>query len=207
MSSHADLVRVVQRWLRVERKHVPVLAEPSTHRHVEEPDVIGWLGHRSSVVECKVSRADFLADKRKPFRSKPELGMGVERWYAAPPGIIRASELPPRWGLIEVDFARNDRVRIVLAPSSHTARNVDGENAFLVSAYRRLLEGWGQKSFGDDAQTTAEHPRTARRKAREARTKDAIVSKVAEAKAPAGGGGKAAFNALFPKIPVRRPVR
>ena len=68
----------------------------------EVPDAIGWKGQcRSVVVECKVSRADFLADANKQFRLNPELGLGCERLYLAPAGMIAPHELPPFWGLLE----------------------------------------------------------------------------------------------------------
>jgi hypothetical protein len=53
-------------------------------------------------VECKVSRADFLADAGKPWRAKPECGLGCERFYLAPAEMISCQELPPGWGLLEV---------------------------------------------------------------------------------------------------------
>jgi hypothetical protein len=61
---------------------------------------------RSVVVECKVSRADFLADANKPFRLKPEEGLGCERLYMAPQGIIPLEELPANWGLLECNKER-----------------------------------------------------------------------------------------------------
>ena len=67
------------------------------------PDAIGWKQACHSVlVECKVSRADFLADRNKPFRQKPETGVGCERYYLSPRGLIRIEELPTGWGLLEV---------------------------------------------------------------------------------------------------------
>jgi len=53
------------------------------------------------VVECKVSRADFLADAKKEFRLRPELGLGCERLYMAPADVIKREELPKDWGLLE----------------------------------------------------------------------------------------------------------
>ena len=36
----------------------------------EMPDAIGWKrANHSVLVECKVTRADFLADRGKPFRT------------------------------------------------------------------------------------------------------------------------------------------
>jgi hypothetical protein len=67
------------------------------------PDAIGWKrACHSVVVECKISRADFLADLEKPFRRKPEKGMGCERFYLASAGLISADELPAGWGLLEL---------------------------------------------------------------------------------------------------------
>jgi hypothetical protein len=83
---HAELVRVVQTWLRTERKHGLVLAEPSTMRTLEEPDVIGWCAGVSSLVECKVSRSDFLVDKKLDLSDH-----GVEPWVFGAEVIDEAS--------------------------------------------------------------------------------------------------------------------
>lgn len=99
--THASLVERAVRWLRQYGCGI-ILSEQSGGGD-EIPDVIGWKGKcRSVVVECKVTRADFLADGNKPFRLRPERGMGCERYYLAPAGLIRPEELPPGWGLLEV---------------------------------------------------------------------------------------------------------
>lgn len=67
------------------------------------PDAMGWKNACHSVLlECKVTRADFLADRAKPFRQRPETGVGSERYYLAPQGLIEVEELPCGWGLLEV---------------------------------------------------------------------------------------------------------
>lgn len=70
------------------------------------PDAIGFRAavfkEASVVVEVKVSRADFLADRKKPHRIDPSLGMGTYRYFMAPASLIAPEELPARWGLIEV---------------------------------------------------------------------------------------------------------
>ena len=53
------------------------------------------------MVECKITRDDFLADRDKPFRQKPARGVGSERFYLTPPVLIKLEELPPGWGLLE----------------------------------------------------------------------------------------------------------
>lgn len=185
---HAELVRVVQTWLRTERKHGLVLAEPSTVGTLEEPDVIGWAAGRSCLVECKASRADFIADKRKSFRVRPSEGMGRTRLYAAPAGIIKPKDLPDKWGLLEVAEKGPRRVTMVVPPAAFTEWNLNGEIAFLASACTRVIEGWGQKGLGDIAQTDKKHPRLERREAKETRMRSQATED---------------FNKLFPKIPRR----
>jgi hypothetical protein len=102
--THSQLVRLAEKWLRMYRCGV-VLSEQACVSG-EMPDAIGWKRACHSVlVECKLSRADFLADRAKPFRLKPELGVGCERYYLLPAGLIRdgsirEDELPPGWGLL-----------------------------------------------------------------------------------------------------------
>ena len=74
--THAQLVERAVRWLRAYRCGV-VLSEQACVSG-EMPDAIGWKRASHSVlVECKVTRADFLADRDKPFRQKPEQGVGL----------------------------------------------------------------------------------------------------------------------------------
>jgi len=99
--THAKLVDLAVRWLRRYRCGV-VLSEQACVSG-EMPDAIGWKKQCHSVlIECKVSRADFLADRDKPFRQKPETGVGSERYYLTPRGLIHPEELPAGWGLLEV---------------------------------------------------------------------------------------------------------
>src|SRR6266481_9209834 len=99
--THSQLVEKAVEWLRGYRCGV-VLSEQACVSG-EMPDAIGWKKACNSVlVECKVSRADFLADREKPFRQKPENGVGCERYYPAARGLIRVEELPNGWGLLEV---------------------------------------------------------------------------------------------------------
>jgi hypothetical protein len=103
--THAQLVEKAVRWLRSYRCGV-VLSEQACASG-EMPDAIGWKRACHSVlVECKVNRADFLADRTKPFRIKPENGVGCERFYLAPAGLIGGDELPKGWGLLEYRTGR-----------------------------------------------------------------------------------------------------
>lgn len=69
----------------------------------EQPDAIGFKTGISCLIEVKTSRSDFLRDRKKRFRIKPEYGMGDWRFYAAPAGIISQNDLPEKWGLLIYD--------------------------------------------------------------------------------------------------------
>lgn len=110
---HALLVSRAVHWLRTKYRCGVILSEQYCATG-EVPDVIGWKGFcRSVLVECKVSRADFLADAEKPFRQDPEAGMGCERFYLAPAGVLRREDLPKHWGLLEL---RNREIHLALKP-------------------------------------------------------------------------------------------
>ena len=111
----------------------------------EIPDVIGFNHQGTFLLEAKASRGDFLGDKKKIFRANPDFGMGDWRFYIAPQNLIKISELPEGWGLIEVNAKH--RARIVHNPFgkgniySRWERNKKYEKSelcMLYSALRRL---------------------------------------------------------------------
>ena len=134
--THTKLVEHAVSWLRSYRCGV-ILSEQACISG-EMPDAIGWKGASHSVlVECKISRADFLADRDKPFRRKPDLGLGCERFYLTPPGLLEAKELPPGWGLLE---ARKRKVELVRrsARDLRTAAGLGYEMNLLLASLRRV---------------------------------------------------------------------
>jgi hypothetical protein len=135
---HQQLVRLAEMWLRRHYRCGIVLSEQSCSSG-ETPDVIAWKGNcRSVLVECKITRADFLADRDKPFRRAPELGMGCERFYLAPAGLIGAAELPAKWGLLEV---KGREVKVAVRPSRVSQRSQAGfmlEMNLLLASLRRV---------------------------------------------------------------------
>ena len=135
---HAQLIASAVEWLRRRYKCGIILSEQYCATG-EVPDVIAWKGFCKSVlVECKVSRADFLADAGKPFRQKPEDGMGSQRFYMAPAGMIAAVDLPRHWGLLEV---RGREVRMMVKPGRVDLRSEVGlmkEMNLLLASLRRV---------------------------------------------------------------------
>ena len=134
--THAKLVDSAVRWLRSYRCGV-VLSEQACASG-EVPDAIGWKrACHSVVVECKVSRADFLVDREKPFRKKSDLAMGCERFYLTPARLVRPEEIPTGWGLLEL----KGREVTIIRPSARNLRSATGfryEMNLLLASLRRV---------------------------------------------------------------------
>ena len=134
--THAKLVLLAVRWLRRYRCGV-VLSEQACVSG-EMPDAIGWKKACHSVlIESKVSRADFLADRDKPFRQRPETGVGCERYYLASRGLIRTEELPAGWGLLELRGHEIERVK-ASAKNLRSGIGFQNEMNLLLASLRRV---------------------------------------------------------------------
>lgn len=139
---HPDLVERAAAWLRNTKRCGVVLTEASGGHEI--PDAIGWRcgGRVSTLVECKASRADFLRDAQKWHRRHAaHVGIGQERYYMAPAGMLRPDEIPEGWGLVEVTPGGRARVT-KRAPEPGKDRPLDREVmarevAYLYSATRK----------------------------------------------------------------------
>ena len=80
----------------------------------EKVDCIGYRQQCTALIEAKVSRADFFADKKKPERASG--GVGTYRFYLTPEGLIGSNELPAGWGLLEYT---GRSVKLVHGPSGN----------------------------------------------------------------------------------------
>src|SRR4051812_9421330 len=97
--THAELVSRAVHWLRHSQR-CPAVAFQVCVMCWEQPDAIGWMcDGRSVLLECKATRGDFRRDQEKPHRQLA--GLGNRRFYFTPPGLVRLSELPAGWGLVE----------------------------------------------------------------------------------------------------------
>lgn len=136
--SHDELVARAVRWLLNTYGCQTAFSEFESYTG-EIPDALGWKPNgRSVLIECKTSRADFLADRKKPFRMDPGIGVGAERYFMAPAAMIMPEELPASWGLLEVK-GNGVKVRVACAPRrdlrSDVARKY--EMMMLLAALRR----------------------------------------------------------------------
>lgn len=134
--THEKLVSKAVAWLR--RYGCGVVLSEQTCSSGETPDAIGWKrACHSVVVECKISRADFLVDREKPFRQNPKLAMGCERYYLTSSGLIAREELPAGWGLLEI---RGQEIQMS-HPSAKDLRSARGfrrEMNLLLASLRRV---------------------------------------------------------------------
>lgn len=94
--THDDLVLRAKKWL-AGRCGVVLTEYVCDTREV--PDAIGFSSRRSILVECKATRADFLADRRKTHRNGLRR-MGNYRFYLVPPRLVSVEEVPDGWGLL-----------------------------------------------------------------------------------------------------------
>ena len=148
---HALLIERGATWLQSQK--CVVIVTDLTHYGSETPDVIGWkAGGWSVLIECKASRSDFHADKHKSFRRYPEMGMGDNRFYLAPAGLLKPEEMPMGWGLLEWTgkkvVKRLDSKGVGSLPKGASRRM---EMSVLVSAMRRMgnvsLKGVSVKAY------------------------------------------------------------
>jgi len=141
-STHAELCKRAGLWLRNNRGCSVVLVDHKGLRTQEQPDAIGWKSATHSyLVECKASRADFLADKKKPFR-RSGLGMGHFRYYFCPPDVIQVADLPPLWGLLYWEKGRVAPVHKAQAHAMSSAPGLSEERALLIHCIERIVGGY-----------------------------------------------------------------
>ena len=140
---HSTLVAIGVRWL--SRRCSVVLYEFATAAE-ENPDVIGWAATGSVLIECKLSRSDFLGDAKKTVRKNPRIGMGQRRYYLSPPDVIQLKDLPPKWGLL---WVVKGEVIIKRDARGYPERNLPAEVRFLSSMLRRAQIRIGNRPLSE----------------------------------------------------------
>lgn len=129
--SHEALVQKARVWL---SRQCPVVITELVSTG-EIADALGWQNGISILIEVKVSRSDYYRDKDKYFRRYPEMGIGNNRYYFAPKGLLLAKNLPEGWGLLEFDGTRVWRTK---EATPFLNINHAQEKCILISAIRRI---------------------------------------------------------------------
>ena len=141
--THSELVAIGHRWLT--SRGYTAFTEFATYDN-ETPDIIGWKSGRSILIECKASRGDFLSDNNKLWRKHPYMGLGRQRYYLCPWGMINKEDLSKHWGLL---WVKGDRIYIKVTAVSFAEYNRQGELRFLNSMVRRADIRLGNKHLAD----------------------------------------------------------
>jgi hypothetical protein len=145
--THQDLVESAYKWVLSNTPcNIAFKELVSWNSTGEIPDVIGFGSNGFSVlIECKVSRSDFLVDQRKSFRIYPHHGMGSQRFYCCPIGLLKKEDLPKGWGLIYVDDKLKARANYKpnkgnpqINMDGWFEKNIRAEHELMYSALRRL---------------------------------------------------------------------
>lgn len=89
-------------------------------------------GHAIHGFEIKVSRSDWLRELKDPSKAEPVYRYCDHWWIVAPKGIVKAGELPPNWGLLEVRAAS-----LVQVEAAKRLEPVPITRAFFASLMRR----------------------------------------------------------------------
>jgi hypothetical protein len=112
--------------------HVRNAAGFDANRTIDAIAVSLWPS-RGLVIEAfevKVSRSDWQRELADPRKAEDACRIADRFWIVAPVGVVRAGELPPTWGLIEVTGGKP-------VPASQPA--LDGaEEALIAITARRL---------------------------------------------------------------------
>lgn len=142
--THNELVNRAVKWLYSYGCGFAVGEKVCYTTSGEIPDAIGFKGNQSILIECKTSRKDFLADKKKHFRQFPDNGMGNMRLYLCEEGVIKPEDLPNKWGLL---YIKGTRIKKIIFPKGNTIpvefwfkKSYEDEHALLYSCLREKNE-------------------------------------------------------------------
>ena len=135
---HKELVEHAKFWLIRSKQCNPVFTEKGSVNFSEMPDAIGFTAHLSIVLECKISKSDLRADKKKPHRQNG--GLGNLRYYFMPLSLYEECKDYDwkGWGVVTITSKHGTIVRQVRGlDSKEFESNIKNERDFLRS---RVLE-------------------------------------------------------------------
>lgn len=136
--SHRELCYKAARYLRdkgIVRFYKCQYIFCELERYGECPDALGFATlSGTQLIEVKVSRSDFLSDKKKYWRKNPSKGLGSYRSYLCPEGLINEKDLPSNWGLLWVD--EKGKITEIVKPNKQPC-NHNAELHLLTNIMRR----------------------------------------------------------------------
>ncbi|MDD5486620.1 MAG: hypothetical protein PHW65_03610 [Dehalococcoidales bacterium] len=138
--THKDLIDFGEKWLKSPHPgqyRCGVILREYRSYFPEIPDLIGFNHHQSVVIECKVSRADYLVDLKKSHRQGAEQ-LGNLRYYLALPQVLSVDECNDGWGLLYFSEAK---IKLIKVAESHNEPEIRvAEYSLLYSLALRISE-------------------------------------------------------------------
>ena len=135
--THSELVERGAKWLKYNKDfhyRSTIILKEFSCMSSEIPDVLGFSHYYSTLIECKLSMADFKADRNKRCRNK-ECQLGLYRLYLCPAGLINKDNLPSGWGLL---YCYPNKVTIEVEPTENDIGKARTEEHYvLYSIVRR----------------------------------------------------------------------
>lgn len=135
--THDQLIIRAKKWL--QNQGCPVVLTEYKSYTPDIPDAIGFCNYRSIVVECKVSRSDFLHDQKKPHRQYVNQ-LGNYRYYLTPPNIVCKEDIPEDWGLL---YVMDKRIINVKDAPGHYGMEVKAAEWQIMYSLARRIAGTG----------------------------------------------------------------
>lgn len=135
--THKKLTELAKFWLKNSKKCNPVFSEQGSQSFSEMPDAIGFLKDLCIVVECKTSKSDLYADRKKPFRESG--GLGNLRYYFMTEKLYRECKGFDwhGWGVVTLKEHHGQGRQVSGRNSVQFKSNIKNERDFLRS---RILE-------------------------------------------------------------------
>jgi hypothetical protein len=168
--THDDIADFVA--MRLRKMDYPLSFSNITSVNIgEQPDVLGVTLYGESLLgEVKVSRSDYLKDKKKPWRNDG-YGMGERRVYVTPKGLLNPDEIPHGWMLWEVHGKNKPTLKVIKGKAMKRIQHPHmSEGNFTsipeyrccdVDEYNHFQSNWKNKSFQKELIITVEVMRRA----------------------------------------------
>lgn len=110
--THDEIAEIGARWLKGQGYKF-AFHNMTSAAAGEQPDALGIKSWGESfLLESKVSRSDYLADLKKPWRAADN-AIGDYRGYITPKGLLDPNELPYGWWLLEVHGKTKPIVKVI----------------------------------------------------------------------------------------------
>jgi len=135
--THKKLTELSKHWLINSKQCNPVFTEQGSANFSEMPDAIGFKSDICIVVECKTSKSDLVADRKKKCRQYG--GLGNLRYYFMEENLYKKCRGFDfhGWGVVVIKSNLNQGRQVSGMNSIEFDSNIKNERDFLRS---RVLE-------------------------------------------------------------------